>query len=317
MENTLHIFNSSGCHGMFLMYLLDRFSNKTPHIEALPFNNLGNSHSKEVKYSGRFNFVEPQHQKNYLGKKNLNIVKILYTDDIFYGERIMLARAADAGRDLYRLHDDISFFKDYNSEFYDNIKSLYLPKNDSVPKWVLRDAYKLGFLDIKSQGHYIKSHNELSWIKENFATVPKIFFLQVTSFFTANALIDQLKKISETFDLDLALNDKFYEIYDLFFKNNSVLNTHSHTNKIIDAVDHEKIIKIPKLDIIQEAMVYAELEKRNDFITMPLTDSFFETTKDVLDYINLFPQHYKAMNPNLPKFNGIDNPYFLHRQKTK
>jgi len=31
----------------------------------------------------------------------------------------------------------------------------------------------------------------------------------------------------------------------------------------------------------------------------------------------MYPEHYKAMNPNLPKFNGIDNPFFLHRQKTK
>ena len=50
---------------------------------------------------------------------------------------------------------------------------------------------------------------------------------------------------------------------------------------------------------------------------MPMTEDFFKTTKEVTDYITLYPQHYKAMNPNLPKFNNIDNPFFLHRQKNK
>jgi hypothetical protein len=48
-----------------------------------------------------------------------------------------------------------------------------------------------------------------------------------------------------------------------------------------------------------------------------MTESFFATTKEITDYVNLYPHHYKAMNPNLPKFNNIDNPFFLHRQNKK
>ena len=55
----------------------------------------------------------------------------------------------------------------------------------------------------------------------------------------------------------------------------------------------------------------------HDFVIMPITDDFFKTTKEITDYIKLYPEHYKAMNPNLPKFNNIDNPFFLHRQKSK
>ena len=86
---------------------------------------------------------------------------------------------------------------------------------------------------------------------------------------------------------------------------------------MLNAVHQHKNIPVPQLDIIQQAYVYAQLEKEYDFITMPMTNSFFGTTKDILDYIKLYPEHYKAMNPNLPKFKGIDNPFFLHRQKNK
>ena len=86
---------------------------------------------------------------------------------------------------------------------------------------------------------------------------------------------------------------------------------------VLGAISKSENIDIPSLDILQEAYIYAELEKQNDFIVMPLTENFFSTTKEITDYINLYPQHYKAMNPNLPKFNNIDNPFFLHRQNKK
>ena len=34
-----------------------------------------------------------------------------------------------------------------------------------------------------------------------------------------------------------------------------------------------------------------------------------------MDYLKYYPEHYKAMNPNLPKFNGIPNPFYLWNLK--
>jgi hypothetical protein len=48
-----------------------------------------------------------------------------------------------------------------------------------------------------------------------------------------------------------------------------------------------------------------------------LTNKFFLNTDEILEYVENFPNHYKAMNPNLPIFNNIPNPFFLHRQKNK
>jgi hypothetical protein len=98
---------------------------------------------------------------------------------------------------------------------------------------------------------------------------------------------------------------------------NKILQTHKNTQIALDAISNKKDIAIPPLDIIQEAWVYAQLEKKYDFVIMPMTEDFFKTTKEIADYITLYPQHYKAMNPNLPKFNNIDNPFFLHRQNNK
>ena len=50
---------------------------------------------------------------------------------------------------------------------------------------------------------------------------------------------------------------------------------------------------------------------------MPLIDNFFKNTNEIINYIKFYPEHYKAMNPNLPMFNNMPNPFFLHRQNSK
>jgi hypothetical protein len=48
---------------------------------------------------------------------------------------------------------------------------------------------------------------------------------------------------------------------------------------------------------------------------MPMTDRFFSDSQEIIDYLKYYPQHYKAMNPNLPTFNGIPNPFYLWNLK--
>ena len=101
----------------------------------------------------------------------------------------------------------------------------------------------------------------------------------------------------------------------MFYERNKILQTHNIVQEILDAVRKETQIQIPKLDVIQEAYIYAKLEKENDFITMPLTETFFQSTGDIISYLKYFPEHYKAINPNLPTFNGYPNPYYLAKLK--
>ena len=63
--------------------------------------------------------------------------------------------------------------------------------------------------------------------------------------------------------------------------------------------------------MVEQAYLYAKLEETNNFITMPLSESFFKNTDEIIEYIKYYPEHYKAMNPNLPIFNNIPNPFFF------
>ena len=310
----IYIFYSAGCHGHYLMYLIDRLSKNTAPLNQLPFDNLGNSHEK-LDYSNYVKLVWPQDERKVSYNKS-NIIKILYTDDVLYYERAAMNRAGNANRDLNNLHNDISFLQEYNKNFYEKIQQLYKVKKNSVPKWMLRDAYKLGFLDIENQGSMMEARDDINWMDKKLSANNVIHYTQVTAFYSTESLLKEMQKIDIKFDLNLDLT-QLPEIHEKFLQGNEILKSNKKTSIVLDAVDQGLDVKIPALDIIQEAYVYAMLEKNNDFITMPMIDGFFETTGQLIDYIDNFPEHYKAMNPNLPKFNNIDNPFFLHRQKTK
>lgn len=310
-----YIFNSAGCHGHYLAYLIDRLSNSTPTINELPFNELGNSHNN-IDYSGFTEFIDVlAHEKNK-SLKNTKIIKILYSNNILYYERVAMARAADTNRDINNIHKDISFLKSYNNEFYNKIHALYSIDSDSVPKWLLRDAYKLGFHDWQNQGSVVTSKQDIKWMEENLARDNSVHYTQVDVFLATEKLKRELQELDDAFGLDLSF-DNFEYIHEQFLSRNNIFQTHGNTGLVLDAVRENRDIPIPPLDIIQQAYVYAQLEKQHDFIAMPMKDDFFITTKEIIDYVKLYPQHYKAMNPNLPKFNNIDNPFFLHRQNSK
>ncbi len=312
----IYIFNSSGCHGHFLTYLIDRLSKKTPPIKELPFNHLGNSHNR-LAYSGFSEFFDiKNYEKDLKNLTGANVVKILWSNDVLYYERVAMNRATDANRDINNLHKDISFLKSYSKGFYDKIHDLYSIDNDNVPKWLLRDAFKMGFLDLERQGSMVELKRDIKWIEDNIKKNNAIHYTQVDVFFTAKNLKRELQDLDQKFALNLDFSE-FESIHKEFLARNNILQTHKNTEIVLDAIQNKKDIAVPTLDVIQQAWVYAQLEKKYDFVIMPMIEDFFKTTKEITDYITLYPQHYKAMNPNLPKFNKIDNPFFLHRQNNK
>lgn len=312
----IYVFNSSGCHGHFLTYLIDRLSRKTPIIKTLPFNKLGNSHL-DLDYSGFVKFVDSDDlPKTQLQEEK--VVAIIFPKDLLYYERVLLNRALDTGTDLHSLHLQMNFIKWLNPGFYENIKNLYgyNQDTDNVPKWALRDAYKIGFLDPIRLGAKTVSDRHLDMLKSEPICSNDVKFLEVNCFFSSQKLKDALQVLDKQFGMDLDFTE-LEQVHNEFLSRNSILQTAPYTDKVLDAVRKKINIQIPNLDVIQQAFVYAEIERQNDFVTMPLTDTFFSNTGEIIDYIEHYPSHYKAMNPNLPKFNGIDNPFFLHRQKTK
>ena len=65
-----------------------------------------------------------------------------------------------------------------------------------------------------------------------------------------------------------------------------------------------------------EAFIYAEMEKANPTSSKcHSTNRFFRDADGDQAIRGTLSGHYKAMNPNMPKFNEIPNPYYLDKNK--
>jgi len=314
----LNIVFHGGTFGNFLKYFLDKFSLLSPDIEKMPFTDTGTSHGK-IKYSGliqRYHLHFINDNKDFTGLP----VCIIFPSterDFLYLKAAQWYRAGDRKNSpdclwSKKIEDMPTNLKKHSN----NIISLYnLGILDSIPKFIVRDWYKLEFhekLETKYNYRWFKTFKNHPFFKKQ-----KIHYFPLESFFSFNFFIKNIKILNDFFDLQLDFN----RIAEMRFVFDSGYNLDQYRQEsnlafdIIDILSTENDIDIPQLDVSVEGFLYAHIEKIVPFIQMPLTNYFFKNTKEIKEYISCYPHHYKAMNPNMPKFNGIDNPFYLYKNK--
>lgn len=308
----LNIAFQGGTHGNFLRYFIDKFSKKTPELHGDPFTKNNTSH-KELPYCELIERYHPTKSKPYfLNSKEPHLLITIDPNDLLYIERWVTFRAGDYKIDIRK--DEIilsdEFIKDF--ELQEKFLSLYninLENQKSIPKFIFRDHLKLGFLDVEKNG-FIKNNNTL------IKYAPKNCFLfPVSAFWDEQKFFNFIEKLNRSHNLELDIQEDSRKIYKKFLNGLPFHSTKSRALNIIESIQNNKTIDISEIDTAEQAYISAWLEKNYDFITVPCTNMFFANTKDIIEWLKFYPQHYKAMNPNLPTFNNIPNPFYLHNLK--
>ena len=308
MERLLNIVYQGGTHGHFLRFYIDKHSKLSPAIEGTPFTEIGTSHN-DSKCS---NMVYEYHPVEHTHYKNTDEPHILITvdeQDLLILERSVTIRAGnfDIDTNLDQIRVDKRFANLFTwSKKFSELYGIDADK-ESIPRFLMRDFYKMSFLDVKKSG-YIELDKKLKNSKP-----ANCFELPVSHFWNKDKLLETLNDINNKFNLSLDFSDT--SIIDEFQQRMPVLKTRNRANNIIDSIINKQDIDISNIDTVEQAYISAWIEKNNDYVVTPLSNYFFTTTGEILEWLAKYPQHYKAMNPNLPKFNGIPNPYYLANLK--
>ena len=296
-------------HHNFLRYVLDSCSRITPLLSELPFIETGTSH-KKLNYSGKFEVLESDHNRP-IREQGKGPFILCVADDILYFERISISREGDRNNDLTKSHNFINW-QPWNKHYVDAIIEDYkLEKNKPIPKFILRDSIKKSYLDPENKGSFLQNKKLVDSVNN---TDTDNYFFPVSSFFTLEKFVKELTKLDNKYNLQLNF-ENIPQIYSQFAERNEILKNHFVVDEIITAIKNKENMKIPDLDVFQEGYIYAELEKSNDFILMPMINNFYTNTREIIEYLQHYPDHYKAMNPNLPTFNNIPNPFYLWNLK--
>ena len=304
MKKILHIAFQGATHGNFLRFVIDKMSKRTPDIQGIPFTDNNTSHLP-LQYSdliGRYHPTKsPPHFKH---KDEPHILITVEPEDLQLLERSAPTRTGDFKVDITQENINIP---DIFAEYYpwaDKFKKYYNLDilEDSIPKFIMRDFYKLSFLDPSKSG-FIEVDKILRQNKP-----ADTFEFPVSHFWNEEKFYKTLQNLSGHFDLEIQQDET---IHKEFIKRLPWLETQHRADDVIDAIKQKRDMDITDLDTVEQAYLSAWIEKNNDYVVVPLCNSFFKNTGEIMNWLAHYPQQYKAMNPNLPTFNNIPNPFHL------
>jgi hypothetical protein len=317
----LNIVFKGGTFGHFLRYFLERFSTRTPNIPILPFTDTGTSHVlKNKQLSGLIQRYHQSFINDNEGNTNLPICLIAPSTKkhFLYLKKAQWFRAGDS-----KISPDDLWKKavgEMPTSLTDKVKEiikLYDIKDTAhftwIPKFIVRDWYKLEFLQDLEDTHNYQWFEQFK--KHPFWEAQKVFRLDQETFFDWDTFVENITELNDMFGLalDFDRQAEMKEIFDRGLSLDTIRQECNLAEKVIDNNNSDESLK--GLDVATEAFIYAEMEKANDFIQMPLTNRFFRDAEEIRQFVEHYPTHYKAMNPNMPKFNGIPNPYYLDKNK--
>lgn len=309
MSHLVNIAFQGGTHGNYLRFCLDKFSTLTPDINEDPFTANNTSH-KTLNYSGLINRYHPLKQEPFFKHQHEpHILITINKEDVMYLERWVTMRAGDHKVDVTK--ESISVPTDFLKDFpwADKFKKYYNVdiEADKIPKFLMRDFYKLSFLDIDKNG-FIEFDRQLRSNKPQ-----NTFCFPLSSFWDKDKFFTTLQQAGDYLELKLDISDT--TVHDNFISGLNFIDTKDRVQDVIQAIEKEQDMDITSLDVVEQAYLSAWLEKNNQFVVVPICDKFFQSTSEIAIWLKHYPEHYKAMNPNLPTFNNIPNPFHLWKLK--
>ena len=326
------IMYSGASHGSFLKMFIDKFSKLSPPLEGSAFSK---DDSKTVhgllnwsglvtkdhpldEYPYYHNIDDAEFIHNEPGPTandpvDFYILVTISTDDLLFLERITHIRAGATNLNIDGKYT--KFTKNY-LEYFDtkSLENLYGVEHSDedpiVPQFIVRDWIKLGFLNPNKMGYITRTKTLIQHMPKNCVTFP------VGAFWNTDKFIENIKILNNKINAQIEINNESINVHKAFVNRLQKIDTINRCNTVIDCLKNKTSYDITQLDTVEQAFISAYVELTYDFIKMPLY-GWFENTQDILDYIKWYPQHYKAMNGNLPKFNNINNPFYLHKHGKK
>ena len=321
----LNIVFVGGTFGNFLRYFLERFSNKTPSVQGDPFTDIGTSHKlKNPQFSGLIQRYHLTFMNDNEKATGLPVCLIMPSTDtastltkkhFLYMQQALIFRAGEKRQKPdYLWQKAIGEMEEPLKTYADSIIKLFAIKDMAhfswLPKFIVRDWYKMSFLEGYQQTHHYKKFNIVK--DHEYFKKQNTYHFPLEAFFDYELFRREIKALDERYHLDLDQSLE-KEMKAVFMKGFELDVFRQQANLAVDVIEKNSDHDLRNLDVSTEAFIYAEMEKRHDFVQMPLTNRFFRDTAELMQFIECYPQHYKAMNPNMPEFNGIANPYYLKK----
>ena len=278
----------AGTHGHFLEVILNKFFSVVP-VDFVPFTALGTSHNATEEYTKNKMFHAEHWSELYPAqlKKFDQVISIKFLpEDLLYVASVSLLRAGDMQLNNDQL--EIDTYNKLNNNFYKNSLDTILTSypflqvdqiNSNIPRYVLREFFKYGFRDTAINGYWEKQ--QVMQYLDNC----DVFEFELASFYDFEHFTQTIKRLEKFLNLNFDFGRDFVKMYQQFVEFIPYLTHKSQCDQIVGQIISQVIVPIPKLTLLQESYINAELEKYFNK-EMPFhQDEYFNSTQFVLQYI--------------------------------
>ncbi len=294
----IQVIYAPGTFGNCVRWMLDRFTEGTKFADFdSPWDDGNRAHGfKTEDFSKKF--ARGHQISGRWGSPDPNMDKIvlrLKPKDLLFAERCAFHRGegneTEKGRytNIIKLAD-ATFVKE---TFGDVISD----------KSVAKELFKIQFHDIRKHTWW----NSMNM----FSTDKNYHHFDVYSLLDQNLLTVELTKVSKRYNLNLKIDEKVVHNVVEKIKKSYPVVTRNRAYQVLDAINSKNNVDCNDLDILEQAFIEVELEKMHDCIIFPYGVNWFKDTDQINQFLKTYPNYLKHMNPRLPWYNNLKNPFYL------
>jgi hypothetical protein len=298
IKNPIQIIYAPGTFGKCVRWMFDRFTTGSKfkdmyspwdddnRVHGLIEDDFSTKFKRGHQLAGRFDSPDPDSYK---------LVLCFEPKDLIFVERCGFYRNPGNENEKSRYANIIgqaetSFVKETFGDVTDN-------------KSVAKELVKIQFHDMTNHAWW-NSMNE-------FMTDEDHHHFDLCSLWDQTLLNTELMKASDRYELELEIDQKVIHNVVEKIKETYPVRTKDRAHQVLDAIESNHNIDCEELDILEQAYIEAELEKKHDCVIFPYGTSWFTDTAQINEFIDTYPAYLKHMNPRLPWYNNIKNPFYL------
>ena len=300
-DKKIQIIYAPGTFGNLLRWILDRFSPdcRFQHIND-PWDENNRVHVRHEKELYNKKFIRSHQVRDKRGPKpEPDAEKIVITfdkDELLFVERCGFYRNPGNENEQGRYQSIISASTN-------NLLKLFNYYSNTSSMMVAKELCKIQLHD----------HEHHTWWNSMFKFMAdsKYLHFKIDAFFNKELFVSQLEKIDKRFKLDLQIDKNIIDNIVNKISQMYVVQTRDRAEKVLDAIKNKENIDCSQLDILEQAWIEVILEKQHDSLIFPYGTNWFENTDQINEFLDTYPSYLKHMNPRLPWYNNIKNPFYL------
>jgi hypothetical protein len=160
-----------------------------------------------------------------------------------------------------------------------NLQLLELsPQYPDCPRHILREFFKIGFKHPEQSG-FITQQQKMQYHDSN-----NVIVVPFDSFYNILEFQNQISRIADWAKFQFLPNDNFINLHREFLKRQIYKNSKNYCDKVVQKIITCEKFDLPKLDLLQESYISAELEIYYGKELPAYQPIWFVSSSEILEY---------------------------------